>query len=293
MTTVELNNLAFASDADKLLGWNGIQYLFVADKVASVLYPGMFLLAFLAENSICWINTVCYVVAINNFPLHRQVAIGLTTTQAYLLLSSVLPMVVSLAIAPFVRVVGVDSPGADKNAHAMFIILFIITIAIGVYAMVSSKGSVSGALPVVYNAMGMGIFLLSPIVVPLAVCLKHVLAHTEMKLHDMVTEQEHGEPGLNKSRIKWEDHPQVSDQEEVVAVVPSSEEATINGVREEVGAKEMVKRVEFWLYFFVYLLGVMLGLVFLNNLGQIAESGGAQRRRRWSLFRHRSGSSGG
>ncbi|KAL3729633.1 hypothetical protein ACJRO7_026721 [Eucalyptus globulus] len=59
---------------------NGIQYLFVASKAASVSYPGMFLLAFLAGNSIRWINTVCYVVAINNFPLHRQVAVRLTTS---------------------------------------------------------------------------------------------------------------------------------------------------------------------------------------------------------------------
>ncbi|KAL3719861.1 hypothetical protein ACJRO7_004790 [Eucalyptus globulus] len=329
ISQVQLNNLAFASDAGKLLGWfsgvaaahlplwvvllvgavlglvgNGVQYLFVAGKVASVSYPGMFLLAVLAGNSICWINTVCYVVAINNFPLHRQVAVGLTTSyqglsagvytdivdatldrtsgtgaraKGYLLLSSVLPMAVSLVTAPFVRVVGADSPGAGKNAHAGFIILFIITIATGVFAVVSSMGSVSGALPAVYNAMGMGIFLLSPIVVPLAVCLKHVLAHTEMKVHDVVTEQEHGEPGRDESGIKWEAHPQVGDQEEVVAVAPPSEEVAINGVREEVGAKEMLKRVEFWLYFFVYLFGATLGLVFLNNLGQIAESRGSSK----------------
>ncbi|KAK3419845.1 hypothetical protein EUGRSUZ_G00609 [Eucalyptus grandis] len=103
-------------------------------------------------------------------------------------------MAVSLATVPFVHVVGADSPGVGKNAHAVFIILFIITIATGVSAVVSSKGSVLGTLPAVYNAMGMGIFLLSPIVVPLAVCLKHVLAHIEMKVHDMVTEQKHGEP---------------------------------------------------------------------------------------------------
>ncbi|XP_056162701.1 protein NUCLEAR FUSION DEFECTIVE 4-like [Syzygium oleosum] len=169
ISQVQLNNLAFASDAGKLLVWfsgiaavylplwlvllvgallglagNGIQYLFVAGKVASVSYPGMFLLAVLAGKSICWINTVCYVVAIDNFPLHRQLAVGLTTiyqglstsvytdivdaalnkrggtgarAKAYLLLNSVLPMAVSLATAPLVRVVNADGPGAGKNAH--------------------------------------------------------------------------------------------------------------------------------------------------------------------------------
>ena len=36
----------------------------------------------------------------------------------------------------------------------------------------------------------------------------------------------------------------------------------------------MLRRIDFWLYFFVYLFGATLGLVFLNNLGQIAESRG-------------------
>ncbi|KAF8010485.1 hypothetical protein BT93_J1197 [Corymbia citriodora subsp. variegata] len=322
ISQVQLNNLAFGSDAGKLLGWfsgvaavylplwlvllvgaliglvgNGVQYLFVAGKVASVSYPGMFLLAVLAGNSICWINTVCYVVAIHNFPLHRQLAVGLTTSyqglsasvytdivdaalnqrdgtgaraKAYLLLCSVLPMAVSLVTAPFVRVVGADGPGAGKNANSGFIILFIITIATGIFAVLSSMGSVSGALPAVYNAMGMGIFLLIPIIIPLAVCLKHVLAHTEMRVHDVVIEQENGE-------VKPEAHPQVGDQEEVAAVVLPSEEVDINGVREEVGARAMLKQVDFWLYFFVYLFGATLGLVFLNNLGQIAESRGSSK----------------
>ncbi|KAI6670869.1 hypothetical protein NL676_005754 [Syzygium grande] len=329
ISQVQLNNLAFASDAGKLLGWfsgiaavylplwlvllvgallglvgNGIQYLFVAGKVTSVSYPGMFLLAVLAGNSICWINTVCYVVAIHNFPLHRQLAVGLTNSyqglsasvytdivdaalnksggtgaraKAYLLLNSVLPMAVSLATAPFVRVVNADGPGAGKNAHGRFIILFIITIATGIYAVVSSMGSVSGALPAVYNAMGMGIFLLIPIIIPLAECVKHVLARTEKRVHDVVTEQKNGDHGGDESGLKSEAHPQIGDQEEAVVVVPPSEEVAINGVREEVGARVMVKRVEFWLYFFVYLFGATLGLVFLNNLGQIAESRGSSK----------------
>ncbi|XP_048140147.1 protein NUCLEAR FUSION DEFECTIVE 4-like [Rhodamnia argentea] len=329
ISQVQLNNLAFASDAGKLLGWfsglaaahlplwlvllvgallglvgNGVQYLFVAGKVASVSYPGMFLLAVLAGNSICWINTVCYVVAIRNFPLHRQVAIGLTTSyqglsasfytdvvdaatrhagtgaraEAYLLLNSVLPMAVSLATAPFVRVVNADGPGAGKNAHGGFIILFIITIATGIFAVVSSMGSVSGAIPAVYNAMGMGIFLLIPIIIPLAEGVKHVLAHNEKRVHDIVvTEQENGKHGGDEGGLQWEAHPQVGNQEEAVAVVPTGEEVAINSAREEVGARAMVTRVEFWLYFFVYLFGATLGIVFLNNLGQIAESRGTSK----------------
>ncbi|GFP85148.1 hypothetical protein PHJA_000658600 [Phtheirospermum japonicum] len=43
---------------------------------------------------------------------------------------------------------------------------------------------------------------------------------------------------------------------------------------EEIGPMLMLRRVEFWLYFFAYLFGATLGLVYLNNLGQISESRG-------------------
>ncbi|KAJ7964282.1 Protein NUCLEAR FUSION DEFECTIVE 4 [Quillaja saponaria] len=36
----------------------------------------------------------------------------------------------------------------------------------------------------------------------------------------------------------------------------------------------MLMRVDFWLYFFVYFSGATVGLAFMNNLGQIAESRG-------------------
>lgn len=323
ISQVQLNNLAFASDAGKLLGWlsglaavhfplwlvlligaslglvgYGIQYLFVAGQVASLSYPAVFLLTALAGNSICWINTVCYVVAIRNFPLHRQVVVGLTTSyqglsagvytdivyaafnqrggvaraQAYLFLSSVLPVVTSLVTAPFVRDVNAGNPGAGRNTHAGFVMLFVITIATGVYAVVSSMGSVSGWLPAVNNAMGMGICLMVPAVVPLAEGLKHFVALTRKRVQDVASEEENGE--RRQDKIAVGDQEEEEEEEEVTVVAPFEEMAISIGVREELGARDMVRRVEFWLYFFVYLLGATLGFVFLNNLGQIAESRG-------------------
>ena len=46
------------------------------------------------------------------------------------------------------------------------------------------------------------------------------------------------------------------------------------GIIEEVGVKLMLRRINFWLYFSVYFFGATVGLVYLNNLGQIAESRG-------------------
>lgn len=98
MSQLQINNLVFASDAGKLLGWfsgiaamylplwlvlmigsflgligYGIQFLFVTNQIPSPAYWQLFLLTVVAGNSICWINTVCYVVSIRNFPFHQQV----------------------------------------------------------------------------------------------------------------------------------------------------------------------------------------------------------------------------
>lgn len=41
---------------------------------------------------------------------------------------------------------------------------------------------------------------------------------------------------------------------------------------EEHSAKMLVSRVDFWLYFLAYFCGGTIGLVYTNNLGQIAQS---------------------
>jgi hypothetical protein len=48
------------------------------------------------------------------------------------------------------------------------------------------------------------------------------------------------------------------------------------GVKDEeiIGVKLLLQMFDFWLFFFVYLFGATLGIVFLNNLGQITESRG-------------------
>ena len=100
ISQVELNNLAFASDAGKILAWfsgvaaahlplwlvlligsligmigYGVQYF-----LRSAPYRLVFLLTVVAGNSICWINTMCYVLTIHSYPLDMQLALGLFTS---------------------------------------------------------------------------------------------------------------------------------------------------------------------------------------------------------------------
>ncbi|KAI6670868.1 hypothetical protein NL676_005753 [Syzygium grande] len=230
---VQLNNLAFASDAGKLLGW--------LSGLAAVHLP---LWLVLLIGRIAWAGRVVVGLTTSYQGLSTSVYTdivdaafnqggGVARAWAYLLLCLVLPMATSLVTALFVRDVNAGSLGVGRNTHGGFIILFVITIATGLYAVPSPKRG-----------------------------------NTAWRAWKST-----GEHGRDKSGLKPEVHRQVGDKEEEdIVIAPCEEMATDIGVREELGARDMVRRVEFWLYFFMYLLGATLRLVFLNNLGQIAES---------------------
>lgn len=313
ISQIQLNNLAFASDAGKLVGWfagiaanylplwlvlligsvlgligYGVQYLFLTNRIHSLSYWDVFALTFLAGNSICWINTVSYIVAIRNFPLDRQVAVGISTSyisltakivtdivdvinisnsnktaETYLLMNSVLPLFVSLIVAPVIRETKIEK---SRKLSDGFRILFVITLATGTYSVITSiKPAVSKLLPSLLSLIGMGIFLLLPIIVP---------------LFESIKEHWHG-----KCRIRRD--PRICDVSKLEEEIKTAEEEVSSNncgvkeenevgfaVMEEIGAKKMVMKLDFWLYFFVYLFGATLGLVYLNNLGQIADSRG-------------------
>ncbi|KAM3692184.1 hypothetical protein ACB098_08G068500 [Castanea mollissima] len=278
ISQVELNNLAFASDAGKLFGcFAGIASIYLP--LWLVLIIGSTL-----GNSICWINTVCYVIAIRNFPSNRQIVVGLTTSyvglsakiytdivdakfssspteraKAYLLLNSILPVIICVIASPLARVVDVKS---SRNMGVGFITMFVITIATGVYAVFSSLEFMSSKLSSMSNAIGIFVFLLAPIAIPVVEKIMEVVRKlnikTEMKVYDFTIEDNEGAERMESG---------VKERE-------ASEEVHEVCAKEEIGVKVMLTRLDFWLYFFVYFFGATLGLVFLNNLGQIAESRG-------------------
>ncbi|GAB4850397.1 hypothetical protein Ancab_029702 [Ancistrocladus abbreviatus] len=304
LSQLQLNNLAFASDAGKLFGWfsgiaalhlplwlvlligsslglvgYGVQYLFLVHKISSLSYWHIFFLTLLAGNSICWINTVCYILAVRNFPIQRQAAVGLTTgyvglspviytaivntvaslsigrAEAYLLLNSILPLTVGVVTAPFVSSTDFEKA---KVGEAGFIVVSMITIATGTYAIVSSLGSISNRLSPLINVIGIGSCLTLPIVIPLAEYIRGIFKDGRVcdmsAVYDETVDQVIAENGQKEADS-------VADNPEVAAM-------------EDIGVKLMLRRLNFWLYLFVYFLGATLGLVFLNNLGQIAESRG-------------------
>ncbi|PIA58067.1 hypothetical protein AQUCO_00500179v1 [Aquilegia coerulea] len=312
LSQIQLNNLAFASDAGKLFGWlsgvatlylplwlvlvvgavlgligYGVQYLFLVNKIAFLSYFHIFMLTVLAGNSICWLNTVCYAIVIKNFPYTRQIAVGLSSSyvglsakiytdivdvvspphpkkraNTYLLLNSVLPIMVSLLAAPLLREISVKRTNGLERG---FIALFIITIFTGTYAVISSLGLLDMVRPL-FHGIGLVLLLVTPLVIPLAskvvevfdkICVNKIM---ESRVHDFTVDEERGE-NTNEEKVGEE----VDDDED---------EINVTKVMEEIGVKLMLRRVQFWLYFFVYMFGATLGMVYLNNLGQIAESRG-------------------
>uniref|UniRef100_A0ACD6A9J6 Uncharacterized protein n=1 Tax=Avena sativa TaxID=4498 RepID=A0ACD6A9J6_AVESA len=288
ISQVQLSFLAFASDAGKLLGWvsgvaaryvplrlvafvgaafglvgYGGQYLFLDS--AGLQFWHIFLLTALAGNGICWINTVCYLLCINNFGSRGRVAVSLATSylglsakvyaslagmimpgstkaKTYLLLNAVVPMIVTVAVAPSLRLSDLTSE-TMSTTDAAFLAMFVITLATGACAVVGSRGLVS-----------LIVLLAIPMLIPVALRIRESL--------NKIWEEKHA------NRI----HQLCSD--EVVIEVMDIETKEEELIVEEVGGLQLLKKPDFWLYYFSYMFSGTLGLVFLNNLGQIAESRG-------------------
>jgi hypothetical protein len=313
ITQVQLNFLAFASDAGKLFGWfsgvaalylplwlvafvgaafglvgYGVQYLFLDS--AGLRYWHLFLLTSLAGNGICWINTVCYLLCIRNFGSSSRVAVSLATSylglsakvytsladsvlpglaasskaKTYLLLNAVVPMLVTVVVAPSLRVVDLTS---EASTDAAFLVMFAITLATGTCAVVGSIGSTSGSgLSSREHVISLGVLLATPVLIPLALRVReslHKIRETkrENRIHDLGTD----------------DAVVVIDVAAAAAAADAESNKEGDGVTEEkpqkeIGGLRLLRKLDFWLYFFSYMFSGTLGLVFLNNLGQIAES---------------------
>ncbi|XP_040380111.1 protein NUCLEAR FUSION DEFECTIVE 4-like [Oryza brachyantha] len=311
ISQVQLNFLAFASDAGKLFGWfagvaalylplrlvavvgasfgligYGVQFLFL--ERSGLEYWHLFLLTSLAGNGICWINTVCYLLCIKNFPSDSRVVVSLATSylglsakfyttmaekmprgataryskeKVYLLLNAVVPMLVTLVTAPSLRVVELTS---HRRTDPAFLAMFAVTLATGACAVVGSIGSKSIGLSTSEHMISLYILLALPILIPAALKVRESMdklreAKRENRVHDLAT------------TVVPETAVSVF---EVAEAENKEEDAGESGYHDEVGGVRLLRRLDFWLYFLSYMFSGTLGLVFLNNLGQIAESRG-------------------
>ncbi|KAK9144108.1 hypothetical protein Sjap_004011 [Stephania japonica] len=206
ISQVQLNYLATASDLGKAFGWSsglalmylplsvvlfmaafmglvgyGLQWLVIQNFV-SLPYFVVFLLCLLAGCSICWFNTVCFVLCVRNFPTNRALALSLTigfngvspplytllansftSTECslYLVLNAVVPLVISIvALVPILRQPPLEplSPDATRRDSLVFLVLYFLAVVTGLYLLFLSP---IASIPLIARSLFAGaIFLL-------------------------------------------------------------------------------------------------------------------------------------
>ncbi|CAL4894060.1 unnamed protein product [Urochloa decumbens] len=328
ISQVRLNFLASASDVGKVFGWfagvaalhlplwavaltgaafglvgYGVQFLFLDSP--RLAYWHLFLLTSLAGNGICWINTVCYLLCINNFPSDSRVAVSLatsylglsakfyttvaetlpraararySTTKVYLLLNAVVPMAVTLVAAPSLRVVEMVKEECSRNkrrSQAPFLAMFAITLATGACAIIGSVGAKSIGLSTREHMVSFFVLLALPLLIPVGLRVRKSMAKIrEAKWENRVHDHDSDGPETAVSVSVVEIEVVEDKREEEEQRQEAEQQSSSSSSQEEVGGLRLLRKLDFWLYFFSYMFSGTLGLVFLNNLGQIAESRG-------------------
>ncbi|XP_020584141.1 protein NUCLEAR FUSION DEFECTIVE 4-like [Phalaenopsis equestris] len=307
ITQVQLNYLAVASDLGKAFGWSsglallyfplpavlflaaglgslgyGLQWTLITGWI-SIPYALVFVLCLSAGLSICWFNTLCFVLCIQNFTTDRSLALSLTVSfnglsaalyglaanaingppSSYLLLNAAIPFFASVfALIPILHRPPPQPPQASSDRN-VFLVLNTLAFLTGLYLLFHNPNSPNPFISALILS-GAVILLAFPLVV-VAIEWAHCSNDSDgLVLYD-----------LQKALIVGE-------------VVQEDVESTANGwlcyfnevttkdritvLGEEHGARRLVRRLDFWLYYISYFCGGTVGLVYSNNLGQIAQS---------------------
>ncbi|XP_068305953.1 protein NUCLEAR FUSION DEFECTIVE 4-like [Pyrus communis] len=348
ISQVQLNYLATASDLGKVLGWSsglalmylplwvvlfmsafmgligyGMQWL-VIRQIISLPYILIFLLCLLAGCSICWFNTVCFVLCIRNFPANQPLAISLTvsfngvsaalynlvadaidssSTSLFLFLNAVIPLLTSVAaLIPILRQPTLEPlpPDGVRRDSLIFLLLNILAVLTGVYLLLFS--STSYDTTTARLLLGGAIFLLIfPLCIPGIVYARswvHRVIHSrirfegwgfvlvdvdDLELHKELLSRENsmnygnGSVGhlLNNnerspSTLSFRQKSGYQSTEGCCGAIVGKDQLVMLG--EDHTARALVRRLDFWLYYVSYFCGGTIGLVYSNNLGQIAQS---------------------
>ncbi|KAG8382018.1 hypothetical protein BUALT_Bualt05G0032800 [Buddleja alternifolia] len=331
VSQVQLNYLATASDLGKAVGWSsglalmwmplwavmftaagmglvgyGGQWLVIRN-VISLPYFVVFLLCLLAGCSICWFNTVCFVLCIRNFPSNRPLALSLTVSyngvsaalynlavnslatspsSLYLLFNALIPLFTSIiALIPVLLQPPVDPLAHDANKRDQFTFLKLNFFAIitGLYLLFLHP---SNTLTSIFLFSGAILLLIFPLGIPGIIYAREwfrdniyssfrldgsgfiLIDAEELELHKELLSRECSQAnGLTYDN---------SDRLLLGVSRPASQfmiaKDQLMMLGEEHDAKRLLRRLDFWLYYVAYFCGGTIGLVYSNNIGQIAES---------------------
>ncbi|KAH9771120.1 Nodulin-like domain-containing protein [Citrus sinensis] len=234
----------------------------------------------MAGCSICWFNTVCYVLCIRNFPTNRAFALSLTISYngvsaalytfiakaidpeddtVYLFLNAVVPLITScLALIPILHQPPQQQLSADDIRHDSFIflVLNILAVLTGLYLILLHSVS-STLLTARILVMGAVILLFLPLCLPGVVYAKNwAYRAIQMSIfYDF----------LSFNLVDTDDVDTDNELKEQSKALNGSPHRVIDKERYfECFGKALEKDR-------LTMLGTM-GLVYTNNLGQIAQS---------------------
>ncbi|KAE8667528.1 Protein NUCLEAR FUSION DEFECTIVE 4 [Hibiscus syriacus] len=261
ISQVQLNYLSVASDMGKAFGWcSGVFLMYfplwvvmfmaaffgffgyalqwlVIKQFISMPYFLVFLLCLVAGCSITWFNTVCFVLCIRNFPNNRALALSLTIS--FNGVSAALYTLIANAINP-----------EDDTLYPFL------------NAVVPLLASCIALIPVIHqpplqllsaNTIKTGVFVLIP----------SLDDPNELELHKELIEKDQNN-SLNIEPFSATNKEGFFDK--------VLEKGRLKMLGEEHSARLLVCQSDFWLYYVAYFCGGTIGLVYSNNLGQIAQS---------------------
>ncbi|XP_010435646.2 PREDICTED: protein NUCLEAR FUSION DEFECTIVE 4-like [Camelina sativa] len=312
-----LNYMAVASDLGKALGWSsgfaiayfpvsvvlfaaaamglvgyGVQWLSIAD-VIDLPYSLILVCCSLAGLSICWFNTVCFILCVRHFEANHSLALSLVvsfngisaalytlgheaisgkssaSSDIYLLLNSLIPLIVSvLALWPVLT--NPHDSGSScrtRDEFRVFVAFNVLALITCFYLLLPSSGTYLASSPR-WHFLGAIFLLLFPLCVPFLDYVHRALQSLRSSGYTVVDVED---PKILDNVSL--DH-QKSNAEEGCDQVRLGDEHSLG---------TLVCSLEFWLYYVVYFCGGTIGLVYSNNLGQIAQSLGQSRSNAKSL----------
>ncbi|XP_071705564.1 protein NUCLEAR FUSION DEFECTIVE 4 [Rutidosis leptorrhynchoides] len=319
VSQMQLNYLATASDLGKVFGWSsglallylplwvvmfiaafmglfgyGVQWLLIRN-IVTLPYFLVFLLCLLAGCSICWFNTVCFVLCTENFPKNRPLAISLSVSfngvsaalynlaakainpssySLYLLLNAFIPLFTSFAaLGPILRQPPPNPfpSTVTNNDRFIFIMLNILAIVTGLYLLFIPSIS-NHAKVIFFGAIGL---LILPLGIPgmvyarnwfnITVYPKILVSKSSFYLLDDDDDNHYKELDDCSDDNTFENGTKGCWQ----TLMTSDKLGTLE---EEHDYKRLLRRIDFWLYYLAYFCGGTIGLVYSNNIGQIAQS---------------------
>ncbi|ESQ49983.1 hypothetical protein EUTSA_v10020429mg [Eutrema salsugineum] len=292
-----LNYMAVASDLGKALGWSsgfaiayfpvsavlfaaagmglvgyGVQWLAIAD-VIDLPYALVVGCCSLAGLSICWFNTVCFILCVRHFESNHSLALSLvvsfngisaalytlgheaicaessSSSDIYLLLNSLIPLIVSvLALWPVLTNPDSSEPDTSRSRDEtpIFVVFNVLALITCFYLLLPSSNTCLASSPR-WHFLGAIALLLFPLFVPFLDPALQSCFRQRSSGYEKVVNLE--EPKSNEE-----------------------EECDKLGLGDEHSLEMLVRRLEFWLYYTAYFCGGTIGLVYSNNLGQIAQS---------------------